>query len=77
MTNAKEILPDLDYCNSAYDVCKESRALIIATEWNEFRALDLKKIKELMKDPVIFDLRNIYNETEVKDMGIEYYGVGK
>ena len=77
MTNAKEILPDLDYCNSAYDVCKESRALIIATEWNEFRALDLKKIKELMKDPVIFDLRNIYNETEVKNMGIEYHGVGK
>ena len=77
MTNAKEIYPDFYYCNSAYDVCKGSSTLVIATEWNEFRALDLNKIKKLMKDPVIFDLRNIYNEIEVKDMGIEYHGVGK
>jgi len=77
MTNAKEILPDLDFCNSAYDVCKGSSALIIATEWNEFRALDLYEIKKLLKEPVIFDLRNIYNANEVKDMGIEYHGVGK
>ena len=76
MTNAKKVLPDLDYCDSAYDVCKGSRALIIATEWNEFRALDLNKIKELMNNPVIFDLRNIYNKEEVKDLGIEYHGVG-
>ena len=77
MTNAKKVLPDLDYCDSAYDVCKGSRALIIATEWNEFRALDLNKIKELMNNPVIFDLRNIYNKEEVEDLGIEYHGVGK
>jgi len=77
MTNAKNVLPDLDYYNSAYDVCKGSSALVIATEWNEFRALDLKKIKKLMKYPIIFDLRNIYNEDELKGMGIEYYGVGK
>lgn len=77
MTNAKNVLPDFDYCNSAYEVCKGSRALIIATEWNEFRALDLNKIKKLMDDPVIFDLRNIYNKEEVKNLGIEYNGVGK
>ena len=59
------------------DVCKGSSALIIATEWNEFRALDLNKIKDLMKNPVIFDLRNIYNKEEVEDLGIEYHGVGK
>jgi len=61
MENAKEALPDLNSCNTAYEACKNARALIIATEWNEFRALDLNKIKELMIDPVIFDLRNIYN----------------
>ena len=77
MTNAKNVLPDLDYCNTVYDACKGSNVLIIATEWNEFRALDLNKIKELMNNPVIFDLRNIYNKEEVKDLGIEYYGVGK
>ena len=52
-------------------------ALIIATEWNEFRALDLNKIKKLMKNQVIFDLRNIYNKEEVEDLGIEYHGVGQ
>jgi len=77
MKNAKEALPDLNSCNTAYEACKNARALIIATEWNEFRALDLNKIKELMIDPVIFDLRNIYNNEEVKNLGIEYYGIGK
>ena len=77
MENAKEALPDLNSCNTAYEACKNARALIIATEWNEFRALDLNKIKELMIDPVIFDLRNIYNNEEVKNLGIEYYGIGK
>ena len=77
MKNAKEIFPNFVYCDSAYEACKESSALIIATEWNEFRVLDLNKIKKLMKKPVIFDLRNIYNETEVKSVGIEYHGVGK
>ena len=77
MTNAKNVFPDFDYCNSAYEACEGSKILIIATEWNEFRVLDLGKIKKLMNDPVIFDLRNIYNEEEVKDLGIEYHGVGK
>ena len=77
MTYAKNILPNLDYCNSAHDVCKGSRVLIIATEWNEFKSLDLNKIKELMNNPIIFDLRNIYNEKEVKNLGIEYHGIGK
>ena len=77
MPTAKDLFPDHDYCNSAYDVCKGSNALIIATEWNEFRALDLIKIKKLMKKPVIFDLRNIYNNEEMEGLGIEYHGIGK
>ncbi len=77
MNNAKKVLPDLNYCNSVDEVCKGSSALIIATEWNEFKVFDLNKIKKLMKDPVIFDLRNIYNNEAVKDFGIEYHGVGQ
>jgi len=77
MVNAKNVFPDFDYCNSVYDVCKGSSVLIIATEWNEFRALDLNKIKKLMNDPIIFDLRNIYNKKEVMELDIEYHGVGK
>ena len=51
--------------------------VIIATEWNEFRALDLNKIKEKLRDLVIFDLRNIYNPSELEQIGFEYHGVGK
>ena len=73
----EKIFPDFDYCNSPYDVCKGSRALIIATEWNEFRALNFSKIKKTINNPVIFDLRNIYNTAEIEKQGFEYYGIGK
>ena len=76
MKNAKLILPDLTYCSSVLEACKDVDAIIIATEWNEFRALDLKKIKEGMNDDVIFDLRNIYNKEEIINLGFKYYGVG-
>ena len=77
MNNAKNEMSELEYCENAYEACKESNGLIIATEWNEFRALDLNKIKKLMINPVIFDLRNIYNTQEVKAFNIEYHGIGK
>ena len=77
MNNAKKALPELNCCSSVYDACKNTTALIIATEWNDFRALDLVKIKQNMVDPVFFDLRNIYNKEEVIELGIEYHGIGK
>ena len=77
MISAKSIVKELTLCNSAYEACKSANCLIIATEWNEFRALDFNKIKELLKDLVIFDLRNIYNPSELKQIGFEYHGVGK
>ena len=77
MRNAKKAVSELACCNSAYEASKGTIALIIATEWNEFRALNLKKIKNDMQEPVIFDLHNIYNKEEVVDFGIEYHGIGK
>tara|TARA_Y100000590_G_scaffold363696_1_gene421492 strand:+ start:885 stop:2177 length:1293 start_codon:yes stop_codon:yes gene_type:complete len=77
MSNTKKEIKDLIFCDNAYETCKESDGLIIATEWNEFRALDLKKIKSLLSRPIIFDLRNIYNKDEVEKLGIEYIGIGK
>ena len=77
MDNAKKLFPDLNICKSVYEACKDSSALIIATEWNDFRALNLNKIKKDMKEPIIFDLRNIYNKLELEELGIEYYGIGK
>jgi UDPglucose 6-dehydrogenase len=77
MTEAKKILPEVIYCNSIKEVCKDADGLIIATEWNEFRALDFKAIKEVMKNPIIFDLHNIYNKEELVNLNFEYHGIGK
>ena len=77
MENAKKILPDLHYCDSINEACKNVDAVIIATEWNEFRTLDFNKIKKQMNQFIIFDLRNIYNKKELIDLEFEYYGIGK
>ena len=77
MINAKEILPELICCKTAYDACNNAHALIIATEWNDFRALNLHTVKDKMAKPIIFDLRNIYNKKEITNLDIEYYGIGK
>ena len=77
MQSAKSILKELILCSSAYEACESADCVIIATEWNEFRALDLNKIKEKLRDLVIFDLRNIYNPSELEQIGFEYHGVGK
>ena len=76
MLNAKKVIRELEFCDNAYEACEQSNGLIIATEWNEFRALDLNKIKSLLVKPVIFDLRNIYNPSEISKLGMEYFGIG-
>jgi UDPglucose 6-dehydrogenase len=60
-----------------YDAMKDADALIIATEWNQFRNIDLIKIKELLQQPFFFDLRNIYKPEEVEVAGLRYYGTGR
>jgi len=77
MLNAKKEIRELEFCDNAYEACEQSNGLIIATEWNEFRALNLKKIKSLLVKPVIFDLRNIYNPSEISKLGMEYFGIGE
>ena len=68
---------NLIYFNSAYDACEGASAIIIGTEWNEFRALNFKKISKLLKEKIIFDLRNIYIPEDLKELGFKYYGTGK
>ncbi len=68
---------NLTFCKNNYDALKNASALILVTEWNEFRKLDIEKMKKLMKDYVIFDGRNIYNPEELKSNGFSYYGIGK
>ena len=77
MDNTKKILPDLTYCQDEYETARNSDALVIATEWNQFRNLDLLKIKKLLKTPIFIDLRNLYEPSQVKAMGLTYEGVGR
>lgn len=75
--NAKKRLSGVEFCEDSYEVAKDADILIVVTEWNEFKKLDLEKIKKLMKNPVILDGRNIYNPQEVKKLGFIYQGVGR
>ena len=77
MDNAKKIIKNMTYCSSVEEVFNESNAVIIGTEWNDFRALNLNHLKKGMKEAILFDLRNIYNKEEVADQEIEYHGIGK
>ena len=70
-------LEKVKYVDSKYDVLNESDALVLLTEWKEFRIPDFKKIKSLLKNPIIFDGRNQYNAINLKEKGIEYYQIGK
>jgi UDPglucose 6-dehydrogenase len=72
----EEIKDSVYFASSEYDAAKGSGALVIVTEWNQFRNIDLNKIKQLLSRPCFFDLRNIYKAHEAKDAGLEYYGLG-
>ena len=74
---AKEILNDVEFCNNPYDAAKDADALLILTEWNEFKELDLKKIKSQMNNPLIIDGRNIYNPEELRKEGFTYTSIGR
>ncbi|MEE9591098.1 MAG: UDP-glucose/GDP-mannose dehydrogenase family protein [Thermodesulfobacteriota bacterium] len=78
MDSAKEILTDaVIYCKDAYDTARGCDAIVILTEWNQFRMLDLERMKGLLKYPVLIDLRNIYEASEVKKHGFKYTCVGR
>jgi UDPglucose 6-dehydrogenase len=70
-------LPDITYCENEYEVAEGSDCLVIATEWNQFRNLDLLKIKKLLNTPILVDLRNLYEPEKVKSLGFIYEGVGR
>lgn len=75
--NAKQILPKIEYCKNLYKTLDGADAVVIVTEWNEFRNLELDKIKKLMKQPYFFDLRNIYEPFKMKSLGFKYFCTGR
>ena len=77
MPKAKSLLHDVQFCKDSYAVCKGSDCLVILTEWNEFKELDLKKVKKLLSQPVVVDGRNIYDPKKMKSLGFRYYSIGR
>ena len=74
---AKEVLPEVDYCQDSYSTCDGSDALVLATEWNEFRALDLERVRNLLHQPIMIDLRNVYEPGKMQSLGFRYAAVGR
>jgi UDPglucose 6-dehydrogenase len=79
IVNAKEVLGDvnIEYCHDKYEVMEGADALFLLTEWDDFKTLDLDRVKSLLKTPVIFDGRNLLNKKEVEGLGFTYFAVGK
>ena len=77
MPAAKKLIDSVTFCASAYEACSSADAMVLITEWREFKQLNLEKIKNSMKTAVIFDGRNIYDPSRKEKMGFEYYSVGR
>jgi len=77
INEAKKLMPELDYCADAYATMQGADALVLITEWNEFRGLDLARVKQLMNRPLVIDLRNIYNPAEMRAAGLDYHSIGR
>lgn len=77
MDEAKMLMPDVTYCSDAYAAMDGADALTVVTEWNEFRSLDLERVKKSLSAPILVDLRNIYSPDDMRQAGFEYYCVGR
>lgn len=77
MAQAKKILKNVEFCEDVYAVSKNSDCLVILTEWENFRQVDFQRIKKSMRQPVIFDGRNLFKNDCLADSGFEYYGIGR
>ena len=77
MENASHVLKNVKLCENPYQVAEDADALVLATEWNEFKQLDFKKLKSTMKQAVILDGRNLWDAETLKNLGFTYMGVGR
>ncbi len=77
MEESKHFITGIEYAEDEYDAIEGADAMVIVTEWNQFRALDMEKVRELLSAPKIADLRNIYEPSVMREMGFEYVGVGR
>ena len=70
-------MPEIKYTDNAYKAIKGADCIILMTEWNEYRSLDFKRVKKLMKGDIFVDLRNVYDPKQMKEAGFRYYSVGR
>ncbi len=77
MEKAKGMIQNVQFCQDSYSVCKNSDCLVILTEWNEFKELNLAKVKKNLHQPVIIDGRNMYDPAKMKDLGFRYFSIGR
>lgn len=77
MSEAAKVLPEVSFAGDEYEAVTDADALVFMTEWNQFRALDMGRVRDLMRSPRIADLRNIYEPADMRALGFEYVGVGR
>jgi UDPglucose 6-dehydrogenase len=77
MKEAEKALPGVQLCENAYEACRDADLLAIVTEWNQFRMLDLERVRQLLRQPLIADLRNVYEPAAMRDAGFTYVCVGR
>ncbi|MRG72976.1 nucleotide sugar dehydrogenase [Alphaproteobacteria bacterium HT1-32] len=77
MEEARKMLPDIEWCDDAYATMVDADAVALVTEWNQFRALDLDRVKSLLKSPVMVDLRNVYKPSDMIEAGFTYSSIGR
>src|SRR5262249_603096 len=72
-----EIAGRIDYCDSAYDAARGTHAVLLMTEWEEFRKLDLRRLRDAMEVPIMLDGRNLYDPKQARESGFEYVCMGR
>jgi UDPglucose 6-dehydrogenase len=77
MEEAESLLPGIEMSKNPYEAAKGADALVIVTEWDAYRALDLVRLKQELKSPIVIDLRNIYNPEEMAAKGFRYISIGR
>ncbi len=77
MREAAKVLPEITYCKDAYEACEDADVVVIVTEWNQFRMLDLERVRQKLRRPVVVDLRNVYDPKPMQAAGFEYHSVGR
>jgi UDPglucose 6-dehydrogenase len=77
MPAAAKVLRDVKFCSDAYEACEGADAVLIVTEWNQFRMLELERIRALLARPIMIDLRNVYEPGPMAKAGFEYHSVGR